>query len=430
MSKLDLILMGIKNLWRRKLRTSLTILGVVIGTSAIIVMLSLGFGLTYFMEDQISQWGSLTTINVYKKWVDPTLGEKEVKLDDKAVEALRKLPNVQAISPVLETFGTVINGRYVAQVPIKGIIPETMEDFGFEVEEGRLLTDRDEFAVVFGKNTHFWDPKARVYREPKINLMKDRMRITLDPNYGYDMPGQNRVNYKEYKIKTAGVLVDENMDLSYGIYMPIKDVQLMIRDKEKAEGQKTQGRSELEYSKIDVKVADVKQVADLQDTIREMGFEAYSLSDALDFIKEQAAIIQAVLGGIGAISLLVAAIGITNTMIMSIYERTREIGVMKVIGASLKDIRDLFLFESALIGLLGGSLGIAFSYLLSFLLNKFGAQAFGEALGMYGATKISVIPFWLVLAAMAFSALIGVLSGYFPARRAMNLSALEAIRME
>ena len=97
---------------------------------------------------------------------------------------------------------------------------------------------------------------------------------------------------------------------------------------------------------------------------------------------------------------------------------------MKVIGASLKDIRDLFLFESALIGLLGGSLGIAFSYLLSFLLNKFGAQAFGEALGMYGATKISVIPFWLVLAAMAFSALIGVLSGYFPARRAMNLSAL------
>lgn len=430
MSKLDLILMGIKNLWRRKLRTSLTILGVVIGTSAIIVMLSLGFGLTYFMEDQISQWGSLTTINVYKKWVDPTLGEKEVKLDDKAVEALRKLPNVQTISPVLETFGTVINGRYIAQVPIKGIIPETMEDFGFEVEEGRLLTDRDEFAVVFGKNTHFWDPKARVYREPKINLMKDRMRITLDPNYGYDMPGQNRVNYKEYKIKTAGVLVDENMDLSYGIYMPIKDVQLMIRDKEKAEGQKTQGRSELEYSKIDVKVADVKQVADLQDTIREMGFEAYSLSDALDFIKEQAAIIQAVLGGIGAISLLVAAIGITNTMIMSIYERTREIGVMKVIGASLKDIRDLFLFESALIGLLGGSLGIAFSYLLSFLLNKFGAQAFGEALGMYGATKISVIPFWLVLAAMAFSALIGVLSGYFPARRAMNLSALEAIRME
>ena len=116
MSKLDLILMGIKNLWRRKLRTSLTILGVVIGTSAIIVMLSLGFGLTYFMEDQISQWGSLTTINVYKKWVDPTLGEKEVKLDNKAVEALRKLPMYSHKSRTEP--GTVINGNY-SQVPAR-----------------------------------------------------------------------------------------------------------------------------------------------------------------------------------------------------------------------------------------------------------------------------------------------------------------------
>ena len=160
-----------------------------------------------------------------------------------------------------------------------------------------------------------------------------------------------------------------------------------------------------------------------------MGHEAYSLNDQLEYTKKQAATIQAVLGGIGGVSLLVAAIGITNTMVMSIYERTKEIGIMKVIGASLKDIKKLFLFESALIGLFGGMLGIGFSYSLSYLVNKFSYQ-FGEALGAYGASKISIIPIWLVIVAMAFSALIGIISGYFPARRAMNLSALEAIRTE
>ncbi len=435
MNRLDLVLMGIKNLWRRKLRTSLTVLGVVIGTAAIIVMLSLGFGLTEFLEEQISQWGSLTTINVHKKWVDPMQpGQKEVDLDDKAIETFKIMSNVDAVSPMLETYGAVINGRYIAQIPIRGMDPDAMEAFGFEAAEGRLITDNDEMGVLFGSSMahNFWDPNARIWREPKINLMKDRMSITMDSNYGYNYPGQEKIDYKEYKIKSIGVLTEgNNWETSYGIYMPIKDVQKMIKEKEKAEGVRpTPGSSSSEYNRIDVKVNDIDNVAKIQDTIKDMGFEAYSLNDQLDMMKEQAAMVQAVLGGIGGVSLLVAAIGITNTMIMSIYERTREIGVMKVIGASLRDIRDLFLLESAIIGLLGGLIGMGFSYLLSYLINKFGAQSFGESLGMYGATKISVIPLWLVFVAMGFSLLIGIISGYFPARRAMKLSALDAIRTE
>jgi ABC-type antimicrobial peptide transport system permease subunit len=213
--------------------------------------------------------------------------------------------------------------------------------------------------------------------------------------------------------------------------MPIKEVQKLIKEKEKAENAKPQpGRqNESQYQQINVKVNDMKNVQVVQDAIKAMGHEAYSLNDQLESMKKTAGIIQAVLGGIGAISLLVAAIGITNTMVMSIYERTKEIGVMKVIGASLKDIKRLFLFESALIGLLGGLLGVAFSYLLSFLVNKFGG-AFGNFFGTGVDSKISIIPIWLVFAAMAFSTLIGVISGYYPARRAMNLSALEAIRTE
>lgn len=434
MSNIDLIRMGVKNLWRRKLRTFLTILGVIIGASSIIVMLSLGFGMSKAFEDQISQWGSLTTINVHKKWVDRSQpGQKEVALDDKAVLSFKALPNVEAVSPILETYGTIINGKYISNVPIRGIDPESMEAFGFEVEEGRLLTNSDDLTVVFGGGVKysFHDPKSRVWREPKINLMKDRMLLTLDQGYGWSQPGEKKPKYKEYKIKVAGILTEGNWETSYAAYMPLTEVQKLIKEKEKAENQKPQpGRQkETGYNQVNVKVNDMKNVQDVQKAIKDMGHEAYSLNDYLESMKKQAAVIQAVLGGIGAVSLLVAAIGITNTMVMSIYERTKEIGVMKVIGASLKDIKRLFLFESALIGFTGGVFGIAFSYLLSFLVNKFSGK-FGEAIGAYGATKISIIPIWLALAAMAFSGLIGIISGYFPARRAMNLSALEAIRTE
>jgi ABC-type antimicrobial peptide transport system permease subunit len=434
MNSLDLIRMGVKNLWRRKLRTFLTVLGVIIGASSIIVMLSLGFGLSQAFEDQISQWGSLTTINVHQKWVDPSMpGQEQAKLDDKAVTAFKGLPNVVAVSPTIETYGAVINGRYVANTPIKGIDPDVMAEFGFEAAEGRLLNGSDELTIVFGGGMmhNFHDPKARVWREPKVDLMKDRMSLTLNPNYGWDQPGVDTPNYKEYKIKVAGVLSEGDWETNYGIYMPIKEVQKLIKEKEKAENAKPQpGRqNESQYQQINVKVNDMKNVQVVQDAIKAMGHEAYSLNDQLESMKKTAGIIQAVLGGIGAISLLVAAIGITNTMVMSIYERTKEIGVMKVIGASLKDIKRLFLFESALIGLLGGLLGVAFSYLLSFLVNKFGG-AFGNFFGTGVDSKISIIPIWLVFAAMAFSTLIGVISGYYPARRAMNLSALEAIRTE
>lgn len=435
MNSFDLVRMGVKNLWRRKLRTFLTVLGVIIGATSIIVMLSLGFGLSKAFEDQIAQWGSLTTINVYKRWEDPSMpsqGGEPVKLDDKAVASFKALPNVVAVSPTLEVYGTIINGRYIAGVPIRGVDPESMEEFGFEIAEGRLLTSSDELTLVFGSGMkqNFYDPKARVWREPKVDLMKDRMTMTLNPSYGWEDPN-NKVNYKEYKIKVAGVLAEGNWEYSYGVFMPITEVQKLIKEKEKAEGVKpTPGQdSSTDYQQINVKVNDMKNVQVVQQTIKDMGHEAYSLNDQLESMKETAGMIQLVLGGIGAISLLVAAIGITNTMVMSIYERTKEIGIMKVIGASINDIKRLFLLESAMIGVLGGVIGIGFSFLLSYLINHFGGQ-FGGFFGAAGGSKISIIPIWLVFASLGFSALIGIVSGYYPARRAMNLSAIDAIRTE
>ncbi|HCR41071.1 MAG TPA: hypothetical protein DIW41_09225 [Lachnospiraceae bacterium] len=182
------------------------------------------------------------------------------------------------------------------------------------------------------------------------------------------------------------------------------------------------------YQRVMVKVTDFQQVKEISQQIRDMGFQTNSLTDILDSVQKQYSQLQAILGGIGAVSLLVAAIGITNTMIMSIYERTKEIGVMKVIGAALSDIRRLFLLESGLIGLMGGILGLGQGSLPSDILNTSGMSLFG---GMGGpGSKMSVIPVWLVGYTLIFSTLVGLLSGFGPARRAMKLSALEAIRTE
>lgn len=449
MNSLDLIRMGFNNLWRRKLRTFLTVLGVIIGTSSIVVMLSLGFGMQEAFESQLSQMGDLTIINVRKMYggsmgmgSSPTgQGNREAKLDDTAIMNFKNIPHTIAVTPIVETYGMIKSGRYVAHASIRGIEPEAMEHLGYTISEGRPLKPGDDLSMVFGggMKLQFFNEKSsrmRMGQEPDIDLMNDRMTFTFDTSVGISspMPGQNieTPNYTDYRIKTVGVLEEGDWETDYSVYAPISTVQRMIKGKERAEDNNQRGQSRQdEYERIMVKVDNVDNVQDVQQIIQDEGFDAYSLSDNLEALNQVSNVIQAVLGGIGAIALLVAAIGITNTMVMSIYERTKEIGVMKVIGASLKDIKKLFLFESALIGFLGGLIGLSFSYLLSFLLNKFGANFMGSmVMGSDASTNISIIPIWLVFAALGFSAFIGIVSGYYPARRAMNLSALDAIRTE
>jgi len=168
----------------------------------------------------------------------------------------------------------------------------------------------------------------------------------------------------------------------------------------------------------------MKNVTTVQKEISDLGYQASSNMEWLEQSKKQSAMIQAVLGGIGAVSLLVAAIGIANTMMMSIYERTKEIGIIKVLGCDMGSIRDMFLIESGFIGLMGGIAGVIISYAASYLLNNLGgAQAIT---GMDG--NISLIPVWLALAAIVFAIFVGMLAGLFPSLRAMKLSPLAAIR--
>ena len=165
-------------------------------------------------------------------------------------------------------------------------------------------------------------------------------------------------------------------------------------------------------------------MADVTQMITAMGYQAYNDAEWIESEQQTLNMIEAVLGGIGAVSLLVAAIGITNTMMMSIYERTKEIGIMKVLGCDMRNIGALFLLEAGCIGFFGGVVGLILSYSMSGVINYLVANS-----GM-GVDTISYIPFWLAGMALLFAILVGMIAGFFPARRAMKLSPLAAIHNE
>lgn len=177
------------------------------------------------------------------------------------------------------------------------------------------------------------------------------------------------------------------------------------------------------YNSIYVRADRMESVEPIQKAIRDMGFEANSNTEWLKQTQEQMRTIQMALGGIGAVSLFVAAIGIANTMMMSIYERTKEIGILKVLGCDLTDIHRTFLMEAGFIGLVGGCIGLLLSYGVSAIINIAAKSSAYQG--------ISYIPFWLASLAIVFSVVMGMVAGGgFPAFRAMHLSPLAALRNE
>jgi ABC-type antimicrobial peptide transport system permease subunit len=431
----------------------LAVTGVVIGVCAIISMLSIGFGMQTGFRDMIESWGNLHMITVYRSggdggmWAQPETGggnSKQIKLDDKAISQIEKIPGVGGASPREEAYLTFGIGKYIGRSSVVGIRPDILEKFNYGVQSGRLLQDGDKYAIVFGNQvpSTFYNPKKTwgsswAGGAAPVDVVTDKIVVTADWSYGmpassYEDPSANndKIVYKQYSFKGVGVLEEsDNYDLAYACYAPIDVVKKIIE--EQAASERTRYDKSAGYSQAMVYVDNIDNVKRISDAIREMGLQTSSMNDLLENMQKQAAMIQAVLGGIGAISLLVAALGITNTMIMSIYERTKEIGVMKVIGANLPDIKKLFLVEAALIGFVGGMAGIFLSYLVSLLLNTALLPVFVGLLGLGSeVSRISIIPLWLPLAGLGFSTVIGVLSGYSPARRAMNLSALESLRNE
>lgn len=470
----DLLRMSVSSLRRRKLRTFLTVLGVVIGTASIVVMISLGLGLQESMYKEVEQNGGTTSITVTGKdsggmmygYSGMSLDEEESQkyITDDVIKDLKSVAHVKSAEPILSITAVALKGKYEGFIELTGMTPEGLKTMNLELEDGGRLPDPNsaQLELVYGNTviTNFYEKASgRGYWDsgelPDIDLQTDAVFLILDQDGYYQSqsavsdPGgaamgegaeggsaSPKTPPKKHVVSASGVLKGGPDTYTVNSYMTFCDINKLRTYLEKEfrgraiPGQPTtkSGKpyNKFVYSSARVQADDMENVEAVSDAIRAMGYNVSSNIEYIDSMKKQFAMVQAVLGGIGAVSLFVAAIGIANTMMMSIYERTKEIGVMKVIGCSLGNIRQMFLLEAAFIGLGGGVIGNVLSFLMSAAIN---ALVKGKEMGMTTG-QISYIPLWLVLVSLGFAMLVGTAAGYFPARRAMKLSPLAAIRNE
>jgi ABC-type antimicrobial peptide transport system permease subunit len=438
----DLMKMGLRNLTRRKARTLLTVIGVIIGTLSIIVMVSIGTGMKSNYQSQVMQQGSLTmiTVSTYAdiwddngQWVD----SKQQKLDEKLVEQIKVMEHVKAVSPVIQKGVTLYSGKYQGWAQIYAMDSSSFADFGFpELEMGEYPDEETNDTIIFGNQAlyEFYYFSGRSQQTKTIDLAKDRLVLKFQ-----EYPVNERKKEFSMELKNVAKMVaTQNWEYDYSCYMDLdyfRSLYMKYCNTLSLEDRKKAISSIEEYQQIKLNVDSVDNVEEVQKKLTEMGYQSSSLISNYKPLMEAADTMQMVLGALGAVAMLVSAISIANTMVMSIYERTKEIGIMKVLGCAVKDVRKLFLFEAALIGLLGGCIGISFGYGASWLINKFGQPIFKALMSsnyMYDLqnTQFSIIPIWLPPVSVGIAIIIGVLSGYFPARRATKIRAIEAMKTE
>lgn len=474
MSFYDLMTMSLGNLWRRKLRTVLTVLGVLIGTTSIVAMLSLAFGMKQMIMDEYASMGSVTQIMISGGGGDMDSSSSQTDtstmLTETNMQMFQDMEHVKNVLPQLSFDGNMQSGRYSGYANLIGVDQSLLDSQELEKGDIPQKGSTGTLQVIAGNQilTGFGYVQGDQYVDyystgelPNIDLMTQIRQLQVynemadtssdvgstddsvdasSDSTGTDSSADDAAVQPEednstlnFRIKVAGIMaggVDEYNTYSNSLLVNIDDLKSYLTKnfgKGNIPGQpKPNGKpmNEWVYSTLVVDVDDASNVDSVMKDIQDMGFSASSNKDLLDSAQKNLQIVELVLGGIGMVAFLVAAIGIANTMMMSTYERTKEIGVMKVLGCDMRDIQKLFLAEAGFIGLIGGIVGLGLTCGVSALINHF-AVSMG---GMKG--NISVIPWWLALAAVAFSTLMGMVAGYFPARRAMKLSPLAAIHTE
>ncbi|MBP2015543.1 ABC transporter permease [Anaerococcus degeneri] len=452
----DRILMALRNLSRRKSRTILTVLSVVIGATSIILMLAFATGISNSQKEMIESFGGLTSITIVG---DNPAANMDVK--DTDINKLKKVKGVRAVVPSKEFWGEVMVDKgddYVLNTSFEVVPDDVFKLLTSDMFEwGKGLSPSDKDGIVLGQNANV----QKIKRMPDGGWTSMPMEGDFDygshdyylrlgykdesddgvhfGNENENKDQENKPTFVDVKIKPVGKLNSKAILKGWSSYAnetfyknlkkedsKLQSPQLDMSYDEK--GQPIVAKSDkIKYDNLRVIVDDVNNLERIENDIKKLGYNTQSEVGSAENIKKQTMQVTLILGGIGSVAFIVSAIGIINTMLMSIYERQKEIGVMKVIGASINDIRGMFLIESGFIGFFGGVIGLIISLVVGKVLNGFldGGMIFD--VGGQGGNMIAISPL-LAIVGVGFSSLVGVLAGYIPARRATKLSAIEALR--
>jgi len=388
---------SIKNIKNRKLRSWLTILGIVIGVAAIISLITISQGMQNAIEEQLDMFGADRLIISAKGFQGP--GSISEGLTTEDVKTLESMSEFKYITPMLIGTAQVeyhdeIKFLSVQALPAEGYT-ESFEDIDFDVEEGRMMRKGDKFSVLLG------------YRVANKDIFDDPIGV------------RNKINIRGYDFRVIGIMEEiGNSQDDNALNIDLESYRIIFDEPDKVDAIMVQSKPGLDMEELKTKVE--RRLKKARDDENYQVMTAAQIGEQINSIL---GIIQVVLVGIAAISLLVGSIGIMNSMYTSVLERTKEIGIMKSIGAKNSDILSLFLIESAIIGFIGGIFGVllgsGIAYLVGFIADQAG----------FGLLKVK-LDFVIILFGLLFAVGLGMISGIMPARQASKLKPVDALRYE
>jgi putative ABC transport system permease protein len=467
MKAYDLAELAVRNLKESVLRNSLTTVGISVGVASLVAMLSLGIGLQQLATRRLVKSGLFDTVVVtsrrdlrnFNRGDDaggPDPAQSPV-LDEPARQQIERLPNVAEAYPDLRFITSFTYDDKPHLTMVAGVPPSYKTNDAFEGMQGSFFSSDTAPEVIlqktFAAELLGKTPKPGADEVPVAELAKPLLGKDMTMRYAerMDVAAQApepsakaaasssadastySIQSHELKLRIVGV-TDLDPDSMRGaararVLLPLKLVQSLHVVQPTSLRDTTQAASKTPtYGTVSVRVKDPGKIPLVEDAIKKMGFNTFSMLDATRSLRRFFAVLDLFLGIFGSLALAVASIGIVNTLVMAILERRREIGIMKAIGASDTDVKKLFFAEAGVMGALGGGLGVALGWTIGRLINL-GTNVYLKRQDL-APEQIWFVPWWLVGSAIVFAIVVSLLSGLYPAARAARLDPVQALRYE
>jgi putative ABC transport system permease protein len=430
----DWLRLVVMNLRRTRGRASMSALGVLIGTAAIVILVSLAAGLQQSANASLSSIGPLNEITLLGGSTLQALsgvpsGGADTRLTPSTLADIAGMPGVVAVTPrePLAAGSTLQLNRLVSVASVTGIDARVVRQLGWEVASGVLRLGRQQALVGARVGDFLADPRRPGQTVDPVDLQGQTLKLSVTR-----VSEEGTTSQRVVRLRVAGVLAERGGQDDYTVFLALPDVDELNAW---ATGQRPQ-HDRAGYAQATVVLAVANQVLPLQNQLLTRGFLAFSASGTLAQLNIFFLVIQAIMGGVGGIALLVAGIGIANTLTMAILERTREIGLMKAVGATNRDVMGVFLGEAGAIATLGGLGGLVAGWGVCRLINLIAGVYISAQTISAGATAapavpdVAYTPWWLPAAVLLFAAGLGVLSGIYPAQRAVLLNPVVALKHE
>lgn len=396
MKIIDLLYLVFQGIKSRIMRTLYTTLGVAIGIATILFLVSLGYGLQKILLERITTAESLLTLDV----ASPE--GKIISLNDNTIKKISEISGVEKISPGAVFSGQVVFNELTSEAVINLVDSDFFSLGGVMPKSGRFFTKDEKNKIVIDSRI----PELFGLKDTKI--LGTKIKISVFVPVAEAEEGVVQTFEPDTEFEVVGVI--EGGDTMANIFLKKEDLGMPVE----------------EYQFAKVKVKENKVLEEVRDRLISMGFMVSALSDTVSQANKIFGAIQIILGIFGVVGLIVAGIGLINTMSITLLERTSEIGIMRALGASTKDIKVLFLMESTICGFLGGIfgviLGIGTGQLLNFGVNILARSLGGQSMGLF------YYPIWFIIFIILLSIFVGFIAGFWPARRAGSLNPLQALR--